>query len=460
MCRRISFFSVPPVLLAAFLAKESAALAFTPSIVRRTGGRGTPITTRKAFAPSGLSRTTLGLFNGTFSAGITPEATFFPFQDEGSLYRDEVNVEQQRQAVAVPVLEGTSAAPEQERERAIFVARMLLLGAAALYGTNFSCVKLLGNELPVGMGSTLRFGLAALATSPWLLRPHSKKEDASSTSELSAEWAATLAGLEVGAWNSVGYVAQAVGLETTLASKAAFLCSLAVVVVPLLDWITGKSLKGREMAGIVLALAGVAFLELGGVSASDLQLSSGDVASLIQPLAFGMGFWRMEKAMHKHPDQANRSTAAQLLAVFLGSALYTGWTDPASFQDFAHIHQWLTDPFILAALVWTGCITTALTVYMETVALKTLSAAETTLIFSTEPLWGSAFAAAVMGERFGPTGIAGGVLVLAGCVFSNLGMTGMQDMFQSATNQNQQDKDESQAKIAKKHLSKRQIKKV
>lgn len=51
---------------------------------------------------------------------------------------------------------------------------------------------------------------------------------------------ATLWGLEVGMWNSFGYVAQAVGLETTLASKSAFLCSMAVVIVPLLDWIAGK----------------------------------------------------------------------------------------------------------------------------------------------------------------------------------------------------------------------------
>jgi hypothetical protein len=38
---------------------------------------------------------------------------------------------------------------------------------------------------------------------------------------------------------------------------------------------------------------------------------------------------------------------------------------------------------------------------------------------------GSAFAAAVMGERFGPTAAAGSLLILTGCVFSNLGMDGV-----------------------------------
>ena len=67
----------------------------------------------------------------------------------------------------------------------------------------------------------------------------------------------------------------------------------------------------------------------------------------------------------------------------------------------------LSNPTILLELFWTGVITTALTVYMETCALKTLSAAETTLIFSTEPLWGTAFAAAVMGEQLGMNAAVG-----------------------------------------------------
>jgi hypothetical protein len=100
-----------------------------------------------------------------------------------------------------------------------------------------------------------------------------------------------------------------------------------------------------------------------------------------------MGFWRMEKAMQKFPDYANRSTAAQLSAVFMGSALYAVVTEGAANFDVHQLQLWLSDPMILASLFWTGCITTALTVYMETIALKTLSAAETTLIFSTEP-WG------------------------------------------------------------------------
>jgi drug/metabolite transporter (DMT)-like permease len=321
-------------------------------------------------------------------------------------------------------------------------ARWLLLFAAMLYGTNFSCVKLLlggDSGLPVGASSTVRFGLAALALAPWLFPSYSKKHNRFDPDSV----AAIVAGVEVGAWNSIGYVAQAIGLETTEASKSAFLCSLAVVVVPVLDYLfKGKKLETKQSIGTLLALLGVAILELGGsggaIPSSDggatdglFGLSFGDSFSLVQPLAFGMGFWRMEAAMHKLPRQALRSTAAQLLAVFVGSAAYCYGVEsaglPSPTLSLEVVRDWFSQPAIVAGLVWTGIVTTALTVYMETVALETLSAAETTLIFSTEPLWGTACAAAVMGEQLGIDSGAGALLIVLGCILSNLGWNGIRE---------------------------------
>lgn len=315
----------------------------------------------------------------------------------------------------------------------VLKARLLLLGAAALYGTNFSLVKILGETgMSVGLSSTLRFGMAALATLPWLLTLDDESDKDNRFQKLfdpkGVEFQAALGGLEVGMWNSIGYVAQAVGLETTSASKSAFLCSLAVVIVPILDYIAGRTLLSRQVVGAMLAVVGVGFLELDGTGMSMQTLSGGDIASLIQPIAFGLGFWRMESAMQKFPEEADRATAAQLMAVFLGSGAYMmamSVADPSSLPSTDQFVSWVTDPTILAALFWTGVVTTALTIYMETLALKTLSAAETTLIFSTEPLWGTAFASVVMGETLGMNAGFGAVMILSGCVFSNLGISGL-----------------------------------
>eukprot|EP00550_Attheya_septentrionalis_P005099 CAMPEP_0198281976 /NCGR_PEP_ID=MMETSP1449-20131203/1853_1 /TAXON_ID=420275 /ORGANISM="Attheya septentrionalis, Strain CCMP2084" /LENGTH=599 /DNA_ID=CAMNT_0043978019 /DNA_START=233 /DNA_END=2032 /DNA_ORIENTATION=- len=366
------------------------------------------------------------------------EASFDPFQLSSS---QELIGSITSNGKSPPVSTSSSAATEEESENvflsAIWKARLLLIAAAALYGTNFTVVKIVDESIPVGIATALRFGMAAIVGLPWLLAPSKPSEQLEekgveiSPSEenflSSSAFACALAGFEVGAWNSLGYVAQAIGLQTTDASKSAFICSLAVVVVPMLDFLTGKKMKSREVIGASMAIFGVGLLEMGGMSAeSGLGgISFGDMCSLVQPVAFGLGFWRMEKAMQRFPDDAARMTAAQLLAVFVSSATYCAISFSKGMEvipDMTQLTEWLTDPMILGALFWTGLITTALTVYMETLALKTLSAAETTLIFSTEPLWGSAFAAAVVGERFGMDAAIGAGLILGGCAYSNIGI--------------------------------------
>jgi len=306
----------------------------------------------------------------------------------------------------------------------VWKARLLLIIAAALYGTNFTCVKLLDESVPVGISTTLRFALATLATLPWLVGP-SEGTSLSNAKEnqntaISTSLAAAFAGLEVGAWNSIGYISQAIGLESTEASKSAFICSLSVVIVPILDFLAGKKLLPREIVGAAMAVAGVGVLELGGSAV--ISMSSGDLVTLLQPLAFGVAFWRMEHAIKRFPQEAKRLTAAQILAVFLSSAVY-GQVLSGDHASLTQMMEWISNPSILGALFWTGCVTTALTLYMETLALETLSAGETTMIFATEPLWGAGFAALVAGEHLGfGTGV-GAALILCGCLVSNLDMS-------------------------------------
>jgi len=311
----------------------------------------------------------------------------------------------------------------------VWKARLLLLLSAALYGTNFTFVKALDESMSVGISSTLRFGFAAVAMLPWLIAPISDELKLMAQVEGNEEptrLSVALAGMEIGVLNSVGYISQAIGLKTTTASKSAFICSMAVVIVPILDYIWGKPLLRRQVIGAVLAAMGVYALEMGGTE----TLNSGDIMSLMQPLMFGLGFWRMEAAMEKYPTEAGRLAASQLLAVFLVSVSYlTCWSPVSGFSvsDACHalpstteVMTWLYDPKILGALLWTGIVTTAFTIWMETLALKTLSAAETTVIFSTEPLFGAAFASVVAGESLGSCAAVGAAFIIGGCLVSGL----------------------------------------
>jgi drug/metabolite transporter (DMT)-like permease len=211
-------------------------------------------------------------------------------------------------------------------------------------------------------------------------------------------------------------------------SQSAFICSMAMVTVPMLDCIFGRPLLRRQIVGAALAAFGVWALEMGDDVTS---FTSDDLASLIQPIVFGLGFWRMEAAMEKFPTEAGRLASGQLFMVFLVSLSFLLCWSPAGddlmLQDACNVIPtigdvvaWLSDPSILGMLIWTGLITTAFTIYMETLALKTLSAAETTLIFSTEPIFGAAFAAVVANECLSEGGWIGSALIIGGCVISGV----------------------------------------
>ena len=112
---------------------------------------------------------------------------------------------------------------ENDTTQDVKIARIFLLTAAALYGTNFALVKILNDFVPVGVSTSLRFGLSAIVTLPWLL-PSGKEIERSDNlsfklSDPEAFWGATMAGMEVGFWTSIGYVGQALGLESIDASK-------------------------------------------------------------------------------------------------------------------------------------------------------------------------------------------------------------------------------------------------
>lgn len=379
---------------------------------------------RTTFLPSQSTRTSDSDTNEGYFANSTRMFHAIDSQWNELAKREDPTASSSSSSTDIMPYHDSVSEKDMEKQKAglsdLWKARLLLIGAAALYGTNFSLVKLLGDVMPVGVSTSLRFGAASLATAPWLIKDAKNNKDA---------WLAAWLGFEVGLWNSIGYVSQAVGLDTTPAAESAFICSLAVVTVPILDFLAGKKLLTRQWTGAVLAVVGVAFLELVGSSTAGQTLTSGELMTLVQPLAFGVGFWRMERAMHRFPDQASRMTAAQLLAVFMASLAYGVWAiDIPTLQSYPWA-EWMTNSSVLFSIFWTGIITTALTIYMETKAMETLSAAETTLIFSTEPLWGTAFASLVFGEQLGPNVALGAAFILTACLYSNLGMEGLSNLW-------------------------------
>ena len=185
----------------------------------------------------------------------------------------------------------------------------------------------------------------------------------------------------------------------------------------MLDRLIGITLTRIQLLAAGMSVFGVALLSFDG---SAVSFAIGDFWLLVQAIAFGVGFWRTEHALQRFPDEANRITAARLLSCFLLSLVYTIITCvvEGSTPTLQQWWQWFSSAEIMIALVWTGIITTALTTYLETVAMKTVSAAESTLLLSSDPFWASLFAWILCGETLGALGSIGGVFIVGACVVS------------------------------------------
>jgi drug/metabolite transporter (DMT)-like permease len=311
-------------------------------------------------------------------------------------------------------------APSPSKQDAKATARLVMLATSALYGTNYGCVKLLGEALDPSVASALRFLIASSLFLPYLWK-------AAKGNPL-----LILGACEIGLYDAVGFFAQAKALETAPASTVAFICALQVVVVPLLSMgmmgmkrgNMGVRKLGDAWAPAILAVMGVACLELGGSEPP----GQGDLWALLQPLLFGFSYLRLERhmALCTAPGEAAGFTAAALGVVTLFSLAWCGhdFVLPLLQQGGGALQVGLVQQFhaladwrVPAALLWTGVMTTAVTAYGENIAMKSLDAAESTVIFSTEPLWGTAFAAAVLGETVGWNTAIGAVLIVAACAY-------------------------------------------
>ena len=142
---------------------------------------------------------------------------------------------------------------------------LLLNGVAVLFGSQHAVIKSSLDAFPSASGLNFwRFLSSALLFSPALLRAfneqkHKKNhDDQESASSSSSIWRA---GAELGVYTFLGFAFQAIGMETTSASKSAFLLYLNVKFVPFFAFaLFGRNISATTWVAAALALAGASLL--------------------------------------------------------------------------------------------------------------------------------------------------------------------------------------------------------
>ncbi len=265
---------------------------------------------------------------------------------------------------------------------------LLLLTVTVLWGTTFPLVKETILSLSPATLIAIRSMLAMLVFAAYLRNLNK---------------ALLRDGALLGLLLFISLSTQALALETISANRAAFIASLNVILVPLIGQLLGQ----RFRWGLYLA-AGLAMGGVGLMSWENGSFSIGDLWMIIDVLSYTTYIIVLESVTARHESMP--LTAVQMMVV---AGLATAWTAP---QLLEQVHSltghWL--PILYLTFV------TALTTWLPAIAQNWVSANETAIIYTLEPVFAALFSFWLLGETLGIRGGIGAVMVLAATASSQL----------------------------------------
>jgi drug/metabolite transporter (DMT)-like permease len=215
-------------------------------------------------------------------------------------------------------------------------------------------------------------------------------------------------GIAAGVFLWAGYVLQSFGLKYTTAGNSGFLTGLYIVLVPVISAALYRRWpQAREMAGIVIATAGMIVMTLHG--ATRLLVSRGDALTVGCAVAFAFHLLVLGYFSQREFFPAVALGQIGSTAVLSGLSLFV--ERPAVHWSAA----------VVSAICVTAVLATAVAFALQTWAQRYTSATRTALIFALEPVFALAVAVMAGGERLSLAAVTGGALILAGILTVELG---------------------------------------
>eukprot|EP00929_Paragymnodinium_shiwhaense_P018369 TRINITY_DN12886_c0_g1_i1.p1 TRINITY_DN12886_c0_g1~~TRINITY_DN12886_c0_g1_i1.p1 ORF type:complete len:481 (-),score=81.36 TRINITY_DN12886_c0_g1_i1:141-1526(-) len=221
------------------------------------------------------------------------------------------------------VVSGEVAAPAKaaakEDAADVNLARLLLVGTAACWGTYPVVIKLFtgvaGDSVDPSLVTAIRFVLMTILSLPLLAAASSGS--AQSSTDSSAEQAPRLdmsalavASFELALLGTAGTVLNTWGIEHTTAIRAALLLSSVNILTPLLSVLIGTSAEDRNVQPIVwvgcaASFAATAYATLGGTASGVVSegLGQGDLAVLAATLCYSCIKVRLSEKAKSFPPE-------------------------------------------------------------------------------------------------------------------------------------------------------------
>lgn len=205
------------------------------------------------------------------------------------------------------------------------------------------------------------------------------------------------------------FLLETYGVVHTSATNAGLIISLTMVFTPLAESrVSGTRLPGSFLTAAGLSVLGVALLTLGaGFTApngGDLLMLGAAAARTAHVLAMSrMKSVRGADALSLTTVQLGGAVVVFAVLVALPGTGASPWSAAAGFGA----GDWL-------GLLYLSVFCTVLAFFVQMWAVRRSSPSRVSLLLGTEPVWAAAVGIALGGDRPGPLGYLGAVLVLAG----------------------------------------------
>jgi drug/metabolite transporter (DMT)-like permease len=283
-------------------------------------------------------------------------------------------------------------------------AYLLLLLMPLLFSSNLVIARAMGDAVPPFTLALLRWGVAAL-----VLLPFTWTSLVAERARLAGSWRRILILGFLGMWICGAGVYWALGLTTATNGTLIYTTSpVLVLVIEAIVW--RKPLSLARLAGIVLAMVGVAVIvlkgELGALARLDLNV--GDLGMAAAALA-----WAIYSLVLKNDRLAGIPTLTLFAAIAIAGT--------ATLVPFAAVELALQGGWPRSGQTWLGVLALALFSAVGAFSLyqygvKVVGPAVTSCFLYLLPVYGVGMAVAFLGEQFRSFHLAGMVLVLIGLI--------------------------------------------
>jgi drug/metabolite transporter (DMT)-like permease len=285
--------------------------------------------------------------------------------------------------------------------RSTLWADLALLAVAGIWGAGFVAQRAAMEHMGPFTFNAARYAVGAVLIAPLLLRASTRRAMNKRT---------LLAGAALGVVMFAAAGLQQIGLVTTTAARAGFLTGLYVLVVPVLGLVAGQRLVAGHVLGAVAAAGGLWLLSGGpsgeiaggGLSRGDLFVIGCSVMWAAHVVLISLFASR---------GDAFVLAATQFVVVAVLSGGVAALTETPTVDGVSGG---------LGPILYSGVLVIAVAFTLQIIAQKHAPATHAAVLMSLEAVFGAVFGVLLLSERLSPFEIAGGGLMFAGMLVSQL----------------------------------------